>query len=45
MMNAYLSAAIINVSICVYVGLVAYFTKSPWALLGLAFLFRVEGSF
>jgi hypothetical protein len=44
-MNAYLSAAIINVSICVCVGIVAYFTKSPWALLGLVFLFNVEGSF
>lgn len=41
-MNLYEAAATINVSICICVVLVAVFTKSSLALLGLFFLFSAR---
>jgi hypothetical protein len=41
-MNGYTAVVLLNGLICSCVVLVAYFTKSPWALLGLLFLFSLN---
>jgi hypothetical protein len=41
-MDQYTALVLLNASICACTVLVAYFTKSPWALLGLLFLFSLN---
>ena len=41
-MDPYVAWVIVNCIVCVCVVLVALFTDSPWALLGLFFLFNAK---
>ena len=42
-MSAYMSAAVINVSLMILVGLSVYVLDSAWPFLGLLFLTQVKG--